>query len=920
MNTDVNVLFELIKIIQTPQNNQETFRNAQRQLQSVQKSNEGWEVAKVLLSSPDNQAQFIGAQTFLVQLNERKNLPPLNVVQQDLIQSLQSCVQLGYSSFVTRKVVSAVAKQFMSSADWNDCPHLVLNILPLNLACEFFQFLIEYSELDTKIPNETLKNGIKQKLSVPCALLYKILDETDLKCKEAIEVYVSYCNYFFEEFKPLLPKLLNHLFIPEFVVDATSAVKELYQNFRRLWPVSYKKQLAVVFSNVQQVPADYVDDEAFLAVVGLIVDVCMEDFTEFTNMYPLLASLAGSPYHIVDDPLAFPILGFWNQYVEEAISGGMESSAIEFIKPVISSYWPRVKLYSELSNSDLNEFTGFRRDYTDFLELSYQLVGSEMFEHLTYVVLNSIEHANKVNNPDEIDWFSIENALYCLNSLSDIIGEDYKGDRPEFESIQRIFQSDLWLILPQCKNFRVKQTAVNAIGCFVDFFQTKEGQPFLATTLNYLFTCLESPSLQISASKSIQKLCRNCRDLLTNEIPVFLSVYERIRNYLEPLCNARTVSGIGYVIQAVPDLESKIQIITLLIRTIFTTEIIEFVDPSASESQNFTQAGISAGVNDQRELELVKLHCLAAAGKSLQDPDSISFEKAQALKSFYSSNELAISTHNELEGIVYSCLQSDDPEIIDSVCEIIKTGIPEPAGVFVFSKSFIIEFIRQKSLICTPDTSIPILELAKFLVCTQLSGQKSRQTTGLDDTELCILIGILYNRRGETSAALDVLTEIQRTCNYRGIQITSLQGALEMIVGVAIPSAGSSDRFILRSASTFLKEFLSVRVEISPVICENLMATLLNQISGNASRSDLTYTVDIFKLFISCHQLQATVWLKKYLIDDPLNEVIGSQELKTRTDFVSQVLLLKGSSRTQQIILKFWLLCRGIPETYEPIK
>jgi hypothetical protein len=59
---------QLIRALYSPQP-PETIKHIQDVLQQIQKSGQGWQVARSLLSSSDQQVKFFGALTVIVRLN-----------------------------------------------------------------------------------------------------------------------------------------------------------------------------------------------------------------------------------------------------------------------------------------------------------------------------------------------------------------------------------------------------------------------------------------------------------------------------------------------------------------------------------------------------------------------------------------------------------------------------------------------------------------------------------------------------------------------------------------------------------------------------------------------------------------------------------------------------------------------------------
>ena len=305
-----------------------------------------------------------------------------------------------------------------------------------------------------------------------------------------------------------------------------------------------------------------------------------ESCPEFTQFLGILTELAVLPgIHIADDTIAVDVLEFWTSYIENipALETQQEKDDhIPCIERAFNIYWDRMKFPSDdvlsdwyaQGNEKIDQFSSLRRDFLDFLEIAYEIIGTPLFKFLIDAVKNSMNHTgsnDSVKNYSSIPWDVIECSLYCLNGLAELIKEE------EYQYLNELFTHDLFVALTLNGNERVRKTSVHFLGSYEAFFEQSSSQPYLAPVLDYLFKALKIQSLSLPASQSIQKLCSSSRHLLTPILANFFETYKtnNLDVVLNSIAHERTVGAIACVIQAFDrDLDQQAEYLKYLVEMI----------------------------------------------------------------------------------------------------------------------------------------------------------------------------------------------------------------------------------------------------------------------------------------------------------------------------------------------------------------
>lgn len=865
----------LINTIYSTGQHPDAVKVAQRELLKYQRGPNGWDLGQALLKTNDPNAQFLGASTFLIKIHDHTAALP-DEIKTVLLQWLQSAVQMPFKPFVTRKIMGAIITLFFRQhAEWPSFLEDMSAVLSSNFPqlLMLVQMLMEdYTRFQQSI--HSLRAALQEMVPQVGTWIEQSLAQNDVTLKlQALDAFLPWSSAFSHDLVPLLPAVIDSLNTDDFdLFDKAAAIlTDIYPIHYKSWTRDAKTRLlAVVEKCISH------NDEDYVVPLGrLVLVIATEDAsTRPRFMDYILGSLTENQENILDDELANDVLEFWNVFVEDVISGGMSGEHNDTIYKVIGIYWQRLQLF-EMSDSSWEQFSSLRRDFCDFLELTYSLLGLGLFDQL----VSSIVRELQVRDRSKINWKEIEISLCCLNGLADIIGVDGK----EFEAVQAVFSSTLWVDLQQCQSLRVRQTAVNVIGCYDAFFESEAGRPYLSPTLTYLFSSLNEPSLQNIASRSIQKLCASCRKVLVADYGQFVSAYTAVHTQLEPTAHQRIVMSVGYIIQAIEDLPTQADAIS---------GVLGFLEARIAQPGNV-------------EDDLAHLRCVSGLGKALREPtDALILQvQVEASRAFWPTEPRRL--RERLLSIVRQFINRPEPDVCETLCEIIKSGLSEEIDTpFSFSAEAIISFVTDKNqlgpAVCRPS----IVDLATFLITSQASAKTLNMPIAF--AALSLVSGDAHD------SSLRLMTEIVNKIPLAFVQYSGAAG----LVDFAVQSLSFSDRFVLSAASKFWMRFASTN-ETAPALeqfGQQLVAAIVQQVSGDANRSDVDYHADIVKKLMSRAPLPTAAWLQHSVVDAPVSERLASQTEKARKDFVKQIILLRGGRQTTQVIVKFWLHCRGLPE------
>lgn len=611
----------------------------------------------------------------------------------------------------------------------------------------------------------------------------------------------------------------------------------------------------------------------------------------------VISNFPGIPY--VDHTITMETLEFWNTYADSLEEEPDVAEYNPILLQVIEVFWRKstYPIFKQEWNHELREaFDSFRRDFWDFLELSYNLIGGTLFSTLTNNICENLSMTN-------IEWLKIEASLSCITTLADSIPISN-----EYELLCQLFSSGLLSKVDEITDPDVKMTIISFVGAYDNFFELEIGKPFLFSALDFLFKSLNTTVLSNSTSKSILKLCSSNRSFLSGNFQVFFNTYVSMQLYkrLENIPHQRTVLAISSIAQSLNDIDTKASYISQLLDVI--------IQELEQECQLYNKSP-----DDQLLSRIVSLlKCISSVGKGLQEPSdlvALDHSSSAKLNEFWNKDEKSIKTRiiKVIEVISLQPEFNNRIDINEACCEILKAGFLEKIpGPFVFSPDTIVQFITTKISVAELFSLIADFTSCFVTSCLiQYSENKASYINTLVDLFFSFSSGILKDDPEAQTAYLKLHYQIVQQHLESFLQN---KNAFEIIKYVAFTLA-SQERFVLRESTKFWTVILkSSNQQIAPhidTIGPTVVEILTRQISGESARSELDYYIDVIRQLTLKHTMKAKLWFEKSLLTSP-SPLVEKVTRNQRRLIFQQLITLRGDKQTASVIREYWLNARGI--------
>lgn len=725
--------------------------------------------------------------------------------------------------------------------------------------------------------------------------------------EEVAEILERYPKFFSPSLRRNLGEILVRLGEP-----LTTAIERKNEEINKMLTYSYEKDDEI--EEIELFTRDFLKITVSLceAEIGNPDRLNSNEISKLFEYLLIISNFPGVPY--VDHNLSMYLLEFWGTYSDSFLDG--EDSVIEsnpIILRVIEVFWNKSCLPSQRLNWNFESseaFYSFRRDFWEFLELTYPLVGASLFKTF---VQNILENLNT-----ERDWIKIEASLSCVTALSDSIP---LGN--EYDYLSQLLSSVFFSKLSELEDMDIRTTAVNFVGSYDSFFELDHGKPFLFGVLDYLFKSLSISKLSNTASKSIQKLCSSCRSFLSNNLDDFFQTYNNMRLFerLDNVSHQRTVFAISCVIQALKNLESKAlysdQLLTIILK--------ELEKDSIKYSEIIQSSNIDKSILEisfDRIVSLLK--CISSIGKGLQEPDDVfmfTTDELSLQEEFWACDKYHIRSRI-VEVIKVFAIQRFEFNmsypICEACCEILKSGFSERVpGPFVFSSETSLEFIKAKGNNSSDETLFPLIVDFSNCFVTSVSVENSASSgffvNSLLELFYAHLETVVKDEPEMQSTYLKFFAQIIGKYMNHFVE----DPHADVILKFASSQLSSQERFVIRESTKFWCIFIQSKNEkvgsalnnIGPIVME----ILVSKISGDSARSELNSYADVIKQFMARRTMMATSLLENALLKHPTSKVNKiDQNLRNRT--FHQLVNLRGRKETNNIIKEYWLSARGITD------
>ncbi|KAJ5902796.1 hypothetical protein N7495_003324 [Penicillium taxi] len=687
-----------------------------------------------------------------------------------------------------------------------------------------------------------------------------------------------------------------------------------------------------------------------MAFIDLLVAyVSFVDFRIFTSpMMPqnaqillILQNLLKTPgYAAIEDTATPRVLEYWSGIAESLIDNlEADDPRFQIVKGQLADVvmglfskllYPTPKDLVEFGDDERSEFNSFRYDACDYLLAAYPILGIEMI---------NVFQESASSNLTNLDWRNFEAAMFCIAQLSEAVDENGHAD----QCLNSIFGSEAFSQL--CRGgetgipLKARQTLVDTFGKYESYFERHSF--LLPGVLNILFESLNFESCAQAAARSILTLSKSCARVLVPELPVFLDWLDQFR--AKPTATAsimpKVLEAIATIIQKLPSDQEKVQTLERILR---------FFVQEANRARG--QAANSAFEIAQAQAHLI-LSCIASIGKGLRvdadEPINVDDTEGQTP---YTLSFWNVGPGSRAQQLIMEAMQllivdfPIDSGIIDSACDILKAGYTESSGLFVFSPSLTVDFIKRFPLGIS-GTNVIMATASSFLAShashpLQIQEQATELIVHVSRL-FCLMLENADSYDPETAnAGIDFLARLLPKYYPILFSLTqplpdSQQGTpiFVTLLNFTLHALTRPEPLTIRSGSTFWVAMMDLRSnspqetaaldlvlqQFMPTLCE----TLILQISGRCARSDLGSLNDVLrrtifkKMALARPNLTAALNAMNAQVTDANGNQVPLLSPQEKSRFLESLIIARGArSQSMEIVRSFWLKCRGMNFDY----
>ncbi|XMA12621.1 hypothetical protein WAI453_005412 [Rhynchosporium graminicola] len=655
------------------------------------------------------------------------------------------------------------------------------------------------------------------------------------------------------------------------------------------------------------------------ATVQDLARKCATDPQSHQYLSALCSLLGAEGYAVNEDKIYVPALEFWNTFVETMVDDLYSSddegdkpawfyAAQEHVKQVIENCWiksqfPPVEEYNSWDSVERTGFKDARRDFSDLLQQFYLTTGIPLLQ----IFIDLLQNSSGTRN-----WAELEVTMFCLIWFADCVYNT--PDRDDY--LDKVFTPSLLALIADPSHevpTRTMKSFLDLVIAYPDYF--KHHPTNLPAVLNIVFAATSSSSLAKTASRSIMKLCSDCRAILLPELGAFLQHYSNIAsNYsLDATVKESLMEGVASIIQGLDSEEAKLAPLQ---------QLLEYVQSDVEKCLQLANT-IIGGDMTSLDLGLTSMKCLSGMSKGIQVPEDkpVDLEKSpEPASPFWTTGE---GSHVQQKILMMMDRIFDilghRGEIVEEICVILRHGFrEEDPGPFVLPSRMAAQFM-MKANSQTPRLG-RVINTAAFLITTQ---EMSPDTTEILDGLLKWVSQILQSLRdpgNDPEIAQAGIEFLQRLLSkFPGVVIGHPPpSSLEFMFMFALKALAGTEPLPKASAADFWATFITLPTQSSPLQSQienavshlgpHLAQALIYNISGQAARSELEKLSDPIKKLV-VRQMHAKAWFEAALFDASFpSEKVTTGEKKV---FLAKIMNLRGAKGTNQVVREFWLLCRG---------
>ncbi|EPE34071.1 ARM repeat-containing protein [Glarea lozoyensis ATCC 20868] len=668
-------------------------------------------------------------------------------------------------------------------------------------------------------------------------------------------------------------------------------------------------------------------------------DLATRTEPQYQQFLTALGGLLGAEgYPVHEDKIFVPALEFWNAFVEnmiDSIWSEDETSLLEntfaqmHVTQAIQKCWRKIQFPpSEIFNSwDSVDRTGFkdvRRDFSDLLQQFYLITKIPILDVFITLANKAVENRN---------WEELEASLFCLACFPDTIGDT----EPRDEYLDKIFTAQIFSLFSTAPDeipLRTMQSFLLLVDGYADYFE--QNTAYLPNVLNIVFGTLASPALSYKASRTIQKLCSDCRKLLVPELDSFLKQYQSLNSNssIDKHAKEAIMEGIASLVQAIPldklklkPLDELLNFIEADIEECFRIIAFQATSEDTSGSAHMNSVTLTAD-SPALQLGLGALKSIIGIGRGLQTPHDtpIYLDEDEERSPFWTTGEGSrIQTRiASMVNRVYDVLGAHG-DIVDAACHVWRQGFRElEPGAFVVAPAMIIQFLLKANF------NTPRLGCVIGTACSFVTSHKSNNESGEIFATLVHWISQILQQQDQPSNDPEVAQNgIDFLTRLLSKQLSSLMShqppsSLEFLFFFTLKALAGTDPLPKSAAADFWSTFIGLPTQedsamqtaidnvlqhLGPMLAE----ALIYNMGGQAARSELDKLSDPLKKLVT-RQVRSKSWLEAALSGNSF----PSDKVTTRekTVFLQKIMNLRGSRGTNHVVREFWLACRGTNFAY----
>lgn len=971
----------------------------QNELQELQRSGDGYQVAGMLMKHSSRNCQFFGALTYAVVINSmgpKLEIDKLEVLVREMEGHICAIVRLGETEanmFIIRKLFSNLSLVFISNHETysnpvesllrslcgsTDLAQIVGGLQDMHLMVLLMFSSVIVEDISKQERSAEIHAVVESELYRDLIIIYDFLNSTSrsvaidslaLDCLNSWVTYISVaeCNsqVRYTSVETLITFLFNHFLTQQNPADdevlklinkAVGVVTEILEINPRMLTPEMKSYLDNLLFESQNWGAYYIDTiilgearEMYLeeidSFINLLITFLQNDILKLsksimhTNVqYKIktlvsLTNFPGTP--IEDESVSDQFLAFWEEFINiyvddidtfEAIflnapndRQSFFSKRDEIINDVCSIYWNKIHL-PELNVLEANklEFLHYRTGVSDLFIAGYSLLSVPFYEKLTHSITVNILETDE--NPTKI--IDIESTLYLLFKITEDCTFYESQSSILIPYVDSLFESRLLDVIKLYTAgegiYRyVYSTFVNFLSSIQFYLKGERGSRYLGTIFDLLFSIVfDGPqSLSLNTSRTILKICQECRESLTSFLPnLEVLLVEMLKNLsVDGLIRQRMFNAYTSIAQCLKE-PSKFSDILKRMITAIHNRALEVMNSLPQLNEN------------EEDYLLSLLSCVCEVGRACEIPEEVddfyNEEQKFLVNQYWIEDPMQVKDLNL--SIVKTYLLNYAPIINNTTCTekcclILKAGIREPIeGPFKFPMDTIFNFILAKIDNCNIDSVPYLYGLIETVVIVNHKFLDQEIVGQLVKRVFTDHIDFLKSDPYTINSAIELFaTILERNPSL----IVSLPVFENVIVGFAIDGLKAHEAFIIKSILKFWVALIALKKGTkenqdfirSMMVNTNLgtlfVFDLLKAFLGTP-RSNLDHYYPIFRNLITKYPIELKKWLQvafRELKNSKLDE-------KNIDALISRIMATRGQRSANDILKKIWLQLNGLIE------